>query len=174
MNIWIDVIDSAENCAITAVLCFKWHTIQPIKQQIHIIDMLTGYMSILKPVMPTALGLHFTFKYRRKKKKPFRQLDSTKIQKPAQYCLLFHKFFPYSLPLCGLDWLCSTHCASIQAEPNRSPAQKHYPALWWEPGPAHPVHISYCRPTISSPVPVQSLWWASWQSGRITGHGVNV
>lgn len=167
--------DSAENCAITAVLCFKWHTIQPIKQQIHIIDMLTGFIYI-RPYCKWSCQLlwvcisHLNIE----KKKTFRQLDSTKIQKPAQYCLLFHKFFPYSLPFCGLDWLCSTHCASIQAEPNRSPAQKHYPALWWEPGPAHPVHISHRRPTISPPVRVQSLRWASWQSGRITGHGVNV
>lgn len=72
-----------------------------------------------------------------------------KSQKTALCCLLFHKFFPYSLPFCGLDWLCYTQCANIQPKPNGNPAQKHYPALWWAPGPAHPVHISHRRATIS-------------------------
>lgn len=82
------------------------------------------------------------------KKPTFRQLGSTKIQKPALCCLLFHKFFPYPLPFCGLDWLCYSHCANVQEKPNGSPAQKHYSALWWAPGPAHPVHISHLRPTV--------------------------
>lgn len=39
------------------------------------------------------------------KKPALRQLSSTKIQKAALCCFLFHKLFPYSLPFCGFDWL---------------------------------------------------------------------
>lgn len=78
------------------------------------------------------------------------QLCSTKIQKTALYCLLFHNFSPYSQPFCGLDWLCWTQCANTGIKPNGSRAQKHYPALWWAPGPAHPAHISHGRAAISS------------------------
>lgn len=54
------------------------------------------------------------------------QLGSTKIQKPASCRSVFHKSFPYSLSLCGLDLgSCYTQCANVQAKPNASPAQKH-------------------------------------------------
>lgn len=111
-------------------------------------------------------------KYR---KPTLRQLRSTKPQKTAQCCLLFHRFLPCLLPFCGSDWLCCTLCANIQEKPNGSPAQKHYPALWWAPGPAHPVHNSHRRPTISAAtlLCVWSQWWESWQACRRTGHGVN-
>lgn len=106
------------------------------------------------------------------KKPTFRQLGSTKIQKTALCCLLFHKSFPYSLPFCGLDWLCYTQCANVQEKPNGSHAQKHYPALWWARGPAHPVHISHRRPTIPPTFCVCNH--ADESRGRLAGQQVRV